>query len=99
MMEGLGIAAGALMLVMMGAMMLGSHWLGRKSMDHGKKPMETAACPVSGNKIAISSSAVQATVGGKVYYFDNEDHQREFVLDPDKFLRDAKDKGSDRGPQ
>lgn len=90
MMEGLGIAAGVLMLVMMGGMMLGGHWLGRKTADPHKKGPEAAVCPISGHKIAISSSAIQATVGGKVYYFDNEEHQREFVLDPDKFLHSPK---------
>lgn len=86
-MEGLGIAAGVLMLAVMGVMMLGGHWMGRKAADHHHKDrIETAVCPVSGNEIKISSGAVSATVGGTVYYFDNEEHQREFVLNPDKFL-------------
>ncbi len=88
-MTGLGLAGLALMGIMMGGMLLVGHRAGRGSTGHGKAEPATAVCPVSGNRIAVSSAAVQATVGGKVYYFDNEDHQREFVLNPDKFSRGA----------
>ncbi len=81
-MTGLGLAAG---LAVMGVMMIGGHWLAPKGMGHGKTA-ETAVCPVSGNRVAASASAVQATVNGKVYYFDDERHLRDFVLDPEKFL-------------
>lgn len=92
MMAGFGIAAAALMGLMMGGMMLGGHLLGRKPRKQ-ESPPQTAVCPVSGNPLAVSSNTVQATVGGEVYYFDNEAHQREFVLDPRKFPRkpDAKE--------
>ncbi|MBI4424396.1 MAG: hypothetical protein HY554_11740 [Elusimicrobia bacterium] len=92
----MGIAVGVLMAVMMGAMMLGGHLFGRKAHKH-ERPPETAVCPVSGNRITISSNTVQGTVRGQRYYFDNEEHLREFVLDPDKFLRAPgnKDLGGD----
>lgn len=86
-MMGLGIAGIVLMGAMMGAMLFGGHRMGRKGHKH-EEPPKTAVCPVSGNTIAVSSASVQATVGGKVYYFDNEDHQRAFVLEPEKYRRD-----------
>lgn len=88
-MTGLGLAGIALMGVMMGGMLL----IGHKTASHGQKEPETAACPVSGNRVAVSSSAVQAMVGGKLYYFDNEEHLRQFVLEPEKFLSGAGKEG------
>lgn len=84
-MAGLGLAGAALMGLMMGVMMLGGHRLGKTARKPDSAP-RTAACPVSGNRLSVSTGTVQATVGGRVYYFDSEEHQREFVLSPEKFL-------------
>ena len=92
-MGSLGVGAVA-MIVMMGGMLLGGRWIGRKAVDHDNKTAEIAVCPVSGSHIAISSSAAQATVGGRVYYFDNEEHLRDFVLNPEKFPLDGAKKGA-----
>lgn len=79
---GIGLALMGLMMV---GMMLGGHRMGRKGHKHAEP--ETAVCPVSGNSLSISSATTRATVGGKIYYFDDEEHQRRFVLEPDKFLK------------
>lgn len=92
MMAGLGLAGAILMGLMMGAMLLGGHRLGRKTATPAAQ-MTSAVCPVSGNSVAVSSAAVQATVRGKVYYFDDEEHQRLFVADPDRALRPSPDGG------
>lgn len=89
-MTGLGLAGLALMGAMMGGMFLFGHRAVQGSANRETSEPATAVCPVSGNRIAISSAAVQATVGGKVYYFDDEEHQREFVLNPEKFPRDGR---------
>ncbi len=79
----------ALMLVMMGGMMVGMKLLhGGKGHDkqHGGKT--AAVCPVTGEQVVVSSTTPRATVGGTVYYFHDEGHQRDFVLDPPRYLRD-----------
>lgn len=85
-----GLLSGCMLMHLKGDGCMGGHGDGHAAAE------VKAVCPVCGNRIAVSSNTVQAAVGGKIYYFDNEDHQREFVLDPDKFLRD-KTKGDRTG--
>lgn len=84
-----GLVGISLMVVMMGGMLLGGKWMGHKAGRHGQHEPKAAVCPVSGNRVAISSAAVQAMVGGTLYYFDDETHLRQFVLDPEKYLSGA----------
>ncbi|MBI4422175.1 MAG: hypothetical protein HY554_00515 [Elusimicrobia bacterium] len=45
---------------------------------------------------AILVASAHAAVRGKTYFFDNEEHLREFVLAPDKYLRTAPAEGARR---
>lgn len=71
-----------IMGVMMGAMgilALGSGWKSRRA------PAEDpafAVSPVSGRRLRVSSSTPRAVVGGRTFFFEDEEQQRAFALDP-----------------
>ncbi|MBI4424397.1 MAG: YHS domain-containing protein [Elusimicrobia bacterium] len=53
--------------------------------EHSGAPT-SATCPVCGSQLKIDERTPRATYGGKLHYFASEDHLREFMKDPDRFL-------------
>ena len=43
--------------------------------------------PVDGNKISIRASTPTVEYKGRVYYFANEAHKKQFVANPDEFMK------------
>lgn len=70
--------------------MMGMHGAGHGG--HGDhQEVETFACPVCKMDLKVSDSTPRATYQGKLYYFDSEDHLKEFFQDPQKYLQEGKD--------
>lgn len=73
-------------LIVMAAMMGGMAVLGAigfvKSRRAPAEPPVFALSPVSGARVAVTSATPRAVVGGKTFYFEDEDEQRRFVVEP-----------------
>lgn len=53
-----------------------------------KWPFHSAAsarCPVCGTKVRITDDTPKAAYKGKSYYFKSEEHEFEFLREPEKF--------------
>lgn len=46
---------------------------------------KAAKCPVCGTKVRISEDTPEAVYKGTAYYFKSEDHELEFLKEPEKF--------------
>lgn len=74
---------------------------------HGKKhggpgaehSAASAACQVCGTEIKITDTTSKATYMKKTYYFDTDEHLREFAADPQKYTPSvpAKPEEADHG--
>ena len=71
-----------LMAAMMGAMGvagLASLWKSRRAPAQAPP---FALSPVSGRRLEVTPATPRAVVGGKTFFFEDEEQQRVFVLDP-----------------
>ncbi|MBI2385324.1 MAG: hypothetical protein HYV14_04840 [Elusimicrobia bacterium] len=67
------------MMGVMGAVGLGSLWKSRRA------PAEAPAfaiSPVDGRRLEVTPATPRAVVGGKTFFFEDEEQQRAFVLEP-----------------
>lgn len=70
-----------IMVAMMGAMGiagLGSLW---KSKQASANAPAFAVSPVGGRRLAVTPATPRAVVGGKTFYFEDEEQQRAFLSD------------------
>mgnify|MGYP001574699014 CR=1 FL=1 len=46
------------------------------------EPPAFAVSPVGGRRLAVTPDTPRAVIGGKTFFFENEEQQRSFILDP-----------------
>lgn len=69
------------MMGVMGAAGLGSLWKARRA--PAQEPA-FAVSPASGRRLQVSPATPRAVVGGKTYFFENEEQQRAYLLEQEK---------------
>lgn len=73
-----------MILVVKGALIgvLGLGYLGHrwKNRHAPPPPPPFALSPATGNRLEVTPSTPRATVGGKTYFFEDEEQQRVFIL-------------------
>lgn len=55
---------------------------GRDHGTHRAKAAAQAACPVCGRELKVGERTPRASRAGRLYYFDGEEHLREFIMNP-----------------
>lgn len=66
------------MMGVMGVVGLGSLWKSRRA---PAKAPDFAVSPVGGKRLEVTPATPRAVVGGKTYFFEDEEQQRAFVLE------------------
>lgn len=49
------------------------------------EPPPYAVSPVSGRRLEVAPATPRAVVGGKTFYFEGEEQQRAFILEPGRY--------------
>lgn len=72
-----------------GGMMGGGHGVHQ---NHQPAPeIKAISCPVCGNSLTVSERTPRMTHVGTLYYFDTEEHLKQFIDDPDQFIKKKED--------